>query len=306
MNPKVPEYPFPILHWDSTNYSCAYDSLLTPLFAYWSNMDPFQQRVFASSNELTAVIAEEFASVELTDRQFRSRKLHGARERLRNILSIKNPTEFPRFGPNLISLDNLFQEIGFDRALSFRRQFGCQSCRAVSTHGSIEDVELAYVFSTDAIRGVGTPTPSVVSVQEWLATQLRPDPDHRCRNCLQPLTLHSAYSLDTQFPPLLVFHSNPSPIVGLQPSPMLSLPGQHEGQQQCYRLCGITFYCNAHFTAWIIQGSQCWSYDGMNTSPTLLNITVPDLLQQPNVLEAYCNHIPVHFIYSMEAGDHQP
>jgi hypothetical protein len=251
------------------------------------------------------MIAEEFASVELTNRQFQLRKLHGARERLRNILSIKNSIEFPRFGPNLISLDNLFREIGFDRALSFRRQFACRSCRAVSTHAPIEDVELAYVFSSDAIRGLGTPTPSVVSVQEWLATQLRPEPHHHCRNCLRPLTLHSAHSLDTQFPPLLVFHSNPSPIVELQPSLTLSLPGRHEGQQQHYRLCGITFYRNAHFTAWIIQGSQCWSYDGMNASPTLLSITVADLLQQSNALEAYCDHIPVHFIYSMEAGDRQ-
>ena len=268
-------------------------------------MDPFQRRIFASSNELTVVIAEEFASVELTDRQFRSHKLHGARERLRNILSIKNPIEFPRFGPNLISLDNLFQEIGFDRALSFRRQFGCRSCPAVSTHAPIEDVELAYMFSTDAIRNLGPPTPSVVSVQELLATQLGPEPDHHCRNCLQPLTLHSAYSLDTQFPPLLVFHSNPSPIVGLQPSLTLSLPGRHEGQQQPYRLCGITFYRNAHFTAWIILGSQCWSYDGMNASPTLISTTVADLLQQLNTLEAYCDHTPVHFIYSIEAGDRQ-
>jgi hypothetical protein len=299
-------YSLPFLAWDRQNYSCAYDSLLTPLYATWVAMtDSNQARLQLTSNALQR-IAQDFSMTQRAPPQDQGRLLFQTRENLRDWLSnVPESARFPRFGPALISLDELFEKVGLSARLEFTVHLSCSSC-GVSLSETPGIITLHYMFYTGAISCFGPETPPVVNVQEWcqaqLATRNVVPARHNCDREAFP-SATQIFNLNHEAPPVLVFHTFPTTFMRLQPSESLSLPlSSIAGQQPVltYRLFAVTYYGNSHFTARILLGEQWWNYDGMAPSPTRFACGDTE-----NLMESLTNmndSIATHFLYTICPG----
>ncbi len=204
---------------------------------------------------------------------------------------------FPLTGHNFIPLEEVFCALGLDRQLSLWAGYHCDVCDTVSAEDG--QFDLYYVFSTGTIRCFPEPVPNVITVQAWIAAQLshHTQPDHRCAQCQQPTTA-MARPMDAFWPALLVFQPNPSTFTCLVPSLELTLPAG-ELQQPRYRLTGITFAGNSHFTARIRVADDWWEYDGMRSQPQKLPIPAHLPAQQRlKFLVQKPSSSPMHYLYA--------
>ncbi|KAJ7122512.1 hypothetical protein C8R43DRAFT_899833, partial [Mycena crocata] len=106
------------LIWDSTNYSCGYDALLTTLGSVWrDNPTVWSQRLTETSAMLgvwTMLMTNQPNSQEIN------------RDYLRNLLHFQNPHAFPT-GARGIRLDNLLMAMT-DRRCYGRANTFCEDC----------------------------------------------------------------------------------------------------------------------------------------------------------------------------------
>jgi hypothetical protein len=217
-----------------------------------------------------------------------------------------NRNDFPRHGPQLISLDAVFAAFQLDQRLSLEKMFSCTLCG----FQSIIHSDLHYMFYDGSVGCFGANVPVVVDVEGWISAQLgsERDPDHppscQCRQAIPP---PSTQLVNPYFwPPVLVFHPFRLASTRLRPSAKFQLPPEITDSQSntaTYHLFAVTYYGQSHFTARIRHGSRWFNYDGMAPLPTLVPMGRTEL-ETMTLLEDMDGRFPTHLLYMLQDTEH--
>jgi len=121
------------LIWDSINYSCAYDALITPLYNLWTIHQGKLSAFLASTSPLTHAMLGEFIQVG-TGQQ----SLESARDKLRHILHSSDQIKFPmgHQGCDIAELcDSIFSNASIQNETStWVLTAKCMQCTATVRH----------------------------------------------------------------------------------------------------------------------------------------------------------------------------
>lgn len=260
------------LIWDSTNYSCAYDSILTSLNVMYSSNDNLQQLMQSVHIPTMKALCEGIQSAQSVPGQ-----LVQLRDQFRDWISGIDPNIFPRFGQVGTAYDEVLNIILKQNTAVYSKQKTCNFCGHQSNH----------VASDTAAFYADYQTPS--SIADWVAYIHSHITTASCPVCMRnnvrsTVNFHEA-------PPLIVFHLNIRTDIQLSLQFNISVNGQHSG----YTLKSIIYFGSQHFTSRNIEGDDIWYHDGISTSSNLLRESISNT---QDLLFARDNRRAVGLIYT--------
>jgi Helitron helicase-like domain at N-terminus/PIF1-like helicase len=288
-------YPFPFLRWDSANWSCAYDSLLTPLFAIWYQASEAGKAAIATSSHYLSNICASFLLVTRSH-DGKEALFYQAREQLRNALSSGDLAIFPRTGAIGTPLVNVLEELGLLEPLRCKLRHECSS---------LYETTFAWkgLFYGLTVECLGSNPAPRTTVQDWFDAQLQNWNGRRrtCPTCHRLIdTIH--YEID-RAPPIIVIESNSEGRFASQiiPSWYLTPRGQ---ATVTYRLSAILYLGGGHYTARVFfpaageQNGQlvAWSYDGIIGAPQIEHMVGHDTAR----LLSLANRPSCFFLYALQ------
>lgn len=251
--------------WDET-WTCAYDSLLTPLWHHWQRASPAWRERLAQSSIHSWRIDHQFQALgaDPTDEQ-----VSKARMNVRKGLTAAARDAFPEdANPNGVGWSELIEAVFPSTVDSADGRcvigWRCEGC------GRFEPSERrnprpAYLGAADLPEN----PPSVYtdqpwSMQKWMWMILKrrlasARHEHRdCGNCSRVMTAgEQEQVLDTP-PACLVINTSS---VAVQLSSKVALPRNSDSPAQ-YRLIGAAYVGGFHFTARVFLENVIYSYDG--------------------------------------------
>ncbi|CAG8564631.1 11854_t:CDS:1 [Acaulospora colombiana] len=260
-------YPFPFLIWHAASYSCAYDSLLTPLYVAWFYATELWKAAFSIHSPSLVFVSAGFFQISSVHSEAQA-ILTRTRERLRNELSSQDIATFPRFGALCTPMESVLRVMGFLSEPLFQVEHTCLDITLDITFS------LRTLFIEPNITCFGSYLPSVVTVQQWTDAQIAEWCQTPCTTCCLPTT-NQPYQL-SDVPLLLTFETPVDPRINskLLPSLVLTISDLTSQPPSTYRLFGIIYHGSAHYTARIFTPansqspvSDVWNYDGMRGSP---------------------------------------
>ncbi|KAJ7138718.1 hypothetical protein C8R43DRAFT_893142 [Mycena crocata] len=238
------------LVWDSTDYSCGYDSSFTILANVWKDNPQVWTQHFAHLGPKMG----EFATLMRSVKEGRISFEQG-RDLARLSLHAKDTASFP-YGPNMTSIDRIARSILPSSSYAVGKQF-CDECGHMDcrSYGMLE----AYLCAgLSARRQYEDPVP----LQSWLNRYLATGRE-ACSACRQ-LGQHTRLTMRTTIrdvPPVMLFDINHSRLLFNE---VLSL--------ECtlglvnLRLRGIIYAGQAHFTSRVVDSDgHIWFHDGIGT-----------------------------------------
>ncbi|KAJ7816467.1 hypothetical protein B0H13DRAFT_1923550 [Mycena leptocephala] len=258
------------LIWDNINYSCAYDTLFTPLACLWrDNPEIWTQRLTAYSPLLGL-----WATVMAQNRELPE----NARDSVRRLLHFQNAVDYPT-GPRGIKLDALFMGV------TDRRSYGtavthCEQCGHVEPGVTETFSQYIDVMNTNALR---QKYPDGPTLSQWFQQQF----DQQTTRCPQ-CRLHGN---DVKMRRLTEIHDVPSVMVLCINFNALRLDSELSFERNdiavTLKLRGLIYHSQAeimgHFTSVVVDAQdEMWYHDGMSTRRTCVNNgkfgDIPDLL----------------------------
>ncbi|KAJ7168098.1 hypothetical protein C8R43DRAFT_876954 [Mycena crocata] len=240
------------LIWDNRDWSCGYDSLLTPLATLLIDDPALWTQRLADISAFLGLWAIKF--------QERPSQPEIARDALRTLLHFNNANAFP-LGPNPLALDELCM------AVTSRKSYGtavtsCPRC-GYRVPGTTETFA-EFIDATPSHR-LNTMYPESVSTTQWLGFHL----DRvvgRCRYCPAPDNNMRRVTTIEEIPNLLMVTVNMDNLVPNEAF-TLQLP---DGPVRL-RLRGVIFHSarGRHFTsATVDKTGKVWYHDGIRTGRT--------------------------------------
>ncbi len=122
------------------------------------------------------------------------------------------------------------------------------------------------------------------SIAEWVGINYVEHENHRCTTCGLPLACKYRW---LWLPSLLVFNIGGEHSTLANFEPTFSLKDE-DNNEKVYSLQGIIYYSQAHFTAHIWNGNDCWLYDGASMQNRMvLDTQVPSIDRCPVVAALY-------------------
>ena len=268
--------------WDRPNYSCAFDSMFMVVFTMYRYAGlPWRQEWSGSSdfNTMTASFFDRILTATKTP-LIRSRlpSLFGMyRDRVCDHFNAINPTDFPRFGLNIIAVSDIFVQMCCLEGDPYLAHLE-SSCNDPSHQSLIKGYNLAFIFLLHKLsmaeRGSSGNHPTL---QLWISSYLHKLKTKRrlCQMC----RTHLSSSLT--FTPLSWIWVDVPPAFTEPFAPSIALTfKQDSGPNIGYTLNGIIYAGQSHFSArWRDVSGAWWTYDGMVNSgrPSPENIT--DVIQ---------------------------
>ncbi|KAJ3557014.1 hypothetical protein NM688_g1702 [Phlebia brevispora] len=245
------------LTWDNTNWSCAYDALLTAL---WNTRQEHScaWSCTVAANSVLNEIDRDFERVN--DESV----LTTTREHLREIASARDPINCPRRGQALTAIDALASMLFSSRIPYANSCWHCRSCSADMDFHAIS----SYVWSTawNSRRPIRT---STVSVTQLLNTLIGDHGRRRCPACnaRETLSCHTTFA------------SNPPYIILEIPAedsryPTLTVDRfiryELTGEMQTWALNAAIYLGGAHFTCRFITMDNVYYHDGIQMGNTCI------------------------------------
>ncbi|KAK6992153.1 hypothetical protein R3P38DRAFT_2803325 [Favolaschia claudopus] len=236
----------PGLRWDPTDYSCAYDSLLTILRAIWRVDSAKWGHRFGSVSRHVKTLANGF------ERALEGvRSLEDVRDEVRRAFWILDSVKFPK-GHAYTSLgdvsDALFGDANW--GVHVHKCFRC----GIVDHEIAGFRALKYIAVDEARTTAG----SLFSISEWFNRYNLRVSGNNCANCGHALM---RIKKATKVPPLLVFVlSSPEVIINRELSVLV------EDVAAKYYLSGVVYSGKKHFTSRVIKrNGDMWYNDGIET-----------------------------------------
>ncbi|KAH9852843.1 hypothetical protein C2E23DRAFT_729753 [Lenzites betulinus] len=246
--------------WDSFNWSCAYDSLLTILVNIYIDMDSEQFDLIATGNRYMDFLRARLPAC-LTDAE----ELTSMRDVLRDLLYAAHPTTFPRTGRVMTAVSDIMACL-FDSPTNFGESaMLCSFCATNSPH--MIDVARSYAWSlTPAAFRHCFPGQSSITSSEYIACLLSAGVTAHCPACR---TINPVRTVLTQPPPLVILET--SDAVPVRPEAQIRLPVNES--VHVWRFAGAIYHGFAHFTArYVDTDGRTWYHDGDVTK----QLCIPD------------------------------
>lgn len=238
----------PGFQWNSS-LSCAYDSLWTILLSvriknreYWDNYIQYENTSLETFTKLIQRVDKDQHTLEV------------ARDKLREYFHIINPLYFPILATtNGTSISNLCAEMFKQSEAIMTYNIECRKCDIVY------DTSDASSVLWDCTKEIWKSSPyksgsiKYSNLQKWIPVLLCQNTHHRCLNCNRYMQRNIIYDI---FPNFIAFDVYD---VSLNVETRVNI------QDTSYRLCGIIYHGNFHFTARILsENDEVWYYDGMS------------------------------------------
>ncbi|KAJ7832810.1 hypothetical protein B0H13DRAFT_1654042 [Mycena leptocephala] len=239
------------LIWNSTNYSCAYDALFTPLGEILQdNPEIWKERLTACSPLLGLWALSMAESPNIPE---------NARDSVRRLLHFQDPVSFP-LGPRNIKLDSLLTSMtdrrSYGKGYSYCEKCGYQRPGTIETLGQYIDISLP--------RSITDTHPQGMLAQEWFDYHFD-RPYGRCPNCNnnQCAAYLRRVTKITELPTFLLLSISTKDIL-LEHKLSFKSDTQHKSLQ----LRGLIYHSaqEQHFTSVVVDKSGLfWYHDGMTT-----------------------------------------
>jgi hypothetical protein len=242
-NPDVPcKSPVGMI-WDSSNYSCAYDSLFTILYQVWL-LDMQKWTVFFNGvSTYSNTLASGF-KMYTYDRL----SLEDARDNVRYILNTDNPNIFPN-GPVGIGIDDLARSMFYvDEPLTSSSK-KCMDCNFSMTSKHVVNYYIDLQMSSLNIQASDTLT-------QILSRLLSRPSSTKCPECSGIMEINTIFK---KAPPIIVIYA---PYAKFKIVKKIKF----QSNKSTMNLKGVVYYGQNHYTSRIIDTSgNIWFHDGMNT-----------------------------------------
>ncbi|KAJ7936711.1 hypothetical protein B0H13DRAFT_1589380 [Mycena leptocephala] len=235
------------LKWDSTDYSCSYDAVMTPLYHIWKAHSPRWSERFNTVSGYLSNLGADFASVKRKTAQIES-----ARDRVRGMLHDNAPALFP-YGESLTGIDDLALKL-FGNSRWGTETVKCMKCG----HSDMEcdAFELYQVITFD--ETLRTRFKSHYSISHWLNANRFVKMREYCPGCNGKLT--KCTTIDR--PPPLLYFSLSDNMISIDPALNVIVNNEH----QRYELRAVIYKGDLHFTCRIIDpDGSSWYHDGIET-----------------------------------------
>ncbi|KAK7682441.1 hypothetical protein QCA50_014646 [Cerrena zonata] len=233
--------------WNET-LTCAYDSLWTILLgAYKDDVVGWNETVKDENASLALFtqLIDQTKSEEKT--------LEQARDQLRQYFHSINPVYFPVLATTSgTGIDNLCSEMFVQPQPIMTVNLTCISCDLIYQYHDtgFRVWDCAPGFWRGNIHRQGSY--KYAPLQSWIPVLLHEMTRQRCPDCNSHLQRHYHYDIFSSFLAFNVFLSLPK------------LDSEIDIQGKLYRLCGVVYHGDFHFTSRIMTAdSKVWHYDGM-------------------------------------------
>ena len=233
--------------WSNT-YSCAYDSLWTILLSIYRE-DPGRWNSNIRNDNIYFVKFSEL--IDKTDRGIIT--LEQARDTLRHYFHSLYPDRYPitatREGTDISELCNEM----FRQSTPFISQvLTCINCNLEFSSNQVDSIDWVCTQGQWSTSPFKEGSLRYSRIQFWLPVFMNPKMTERCTQCRHKL--HGVRKFDI-FPNFISFGVD---MVSVKFDRIINI------QDQCYRLCGIVYHGDFHFSSRIISSNgDVWSYDGM-------------------------------------------
>ncbi|KAJ6630457.1 hypothetical protein B0H10DRAFT_1693341, partial [Mycena sp. CBHHK59/15] len=238
------------LPWNSTDFSCSYDSVFTILFSIWRDNPELRTEQFECFSSECYALAVGFHRV-----MGGLCSLTSVRDTVRNMLHNRSPCNFP-YGHNNASVDQLVDRLAFETGFG-NAIVQCPQCN-YQLPGVIQT--MSGHCSVGISRSLDIQPDAEVSLVTWFENHFN-KPVQSCPSCLsQRATVCRMVRTTTlqTIPPLLFLTLESTRIVLTK---HISLKVQNE--IGILKLRGIVYFGNAHFTSRIIsRDGTIWFHDG--------------------------------------------
>jgi ATP-dependent exoDNAse (exonuclease V) alpha subunit len=294
--------------WSSQNYSCAYDSAFMCLYTIYITASPLWKTLFKNNSRYSTLLANNFQALINLGTDVSSADFNKFRDAFRDELSELNSTRFPRWGPALIDIADVFAAINLDSLSSntLQCQFLCHNtCNSTNLPGySINLPHLCHPTLSARHHETDINLPFSFDVQLWLtrlvsfrAERLQISNNIKyCTNC--ELETQPVFEF-VEAPPFWHFEV-PSDITHrLTPSELLIIP--HQTDNLTYRLSSIVYLGELHFCIRFIGlDDKIWIYDGqMNGGKPFVDTATS--LNKISDLQTYGEKVAYVYVYKLQS-----
>ena len=239
------------LAWNNETNSCAYDAMLTILKAYYISCTLDKRAELATINEYLSEMCTQFDQVLLGAQGFEN-----ARDNIRLKLHTANPILFPLNGNAGTAVDRLCEYL-FDEGPNSQWITSCAHCKQTLA----SDTPARATWQIDKEGWMTSPerhgSYKSATTTAWLKALNCRKSEIICPSCSKKAVRH------------LQLNSMPSFImIAAAPIQKIKVNWEHymSMNNTQYRLCGLVYFANWHFTARIVtDDGNIWFHDGMHT-----------------------------------------
>ncbi|KIM38575.1 hypothetical protein M413DRAFT_75826, partial [Hebeloma cylindrosporum] len=241
------------LTWDSRNYSCAFDSIITVLYHVWKESDEIWKSAIYNYSEHMQTLIDGFEQVELG---------HSTLEQTRNRLRLK----LNRINPNVFPLGHRYLQYSDITELSahIMGHGNCGGSYKKCPNCGTEDDELNVYFDrlTYLRRTSAHDLRRNVKLSETLHISLNHTVREICRSCdSEGIRVRKTITAKIEHVPELIMFECQT----VHPTPEVEISIPTNSGSVRMRLCGLIFTGQAHFTSRVFDESgSVWKYDGMS------------------------------------------
>ncbi|KAI9064619.1 hypothetical protein FKP32DRAFT_1569567 [Trametes sanguinea] len=276
------------LVWDTLNWSCAFDSILTVLFNIFVDRGCSWLAELAPGNLLMEVVRPRFQTA-----LSQPHTLHELRDLLRHILFAADAARFPRYGESLVAVSDIFVCLFTCASPYAQAKLTCEFCSAESLH--LTDMCKSYQWSmTPAMWTTYKNSVDDISTQTFVHFMLNSGFHIHCPTCR---TLNQVTTSLSSAPSLLILEP-PASYDALHAD--LTVTAPVEGRIRTWRLVGIIYFGWQHFTArYIDKEDRVWYHDGQVTK----EYCIEDRVRREvlNSLSVARNRRACHYIYALDS-----
>lgn len=291
--------------WSAADWSCAYDAFFMVFFFIHHSSGEFWTNSWSTYSPLAFVLHNYFSRLSSEYTHGLQPQFDQYRDQIRDILSDQQPNIFPRHGPAAIDVSDIFEQLNWNsehgHMMSIQRT--CSHCNQEFPPVSLHLPTTIHPAMLPCPTNHPVSTANTLTIQESINTMINTAVKDEyfnihCAQCSSGLQ-NTEISLPPS--PYLHFDVPPDGSHSILPSHTLNFSNENTGNNY-YRLRGIIYHGNLHFTARLITMDHgTWSYDGQHNG----GIPIKDTVKADDESELTTLQGRRAYIYVYQRIDHE-
>ncbi|KAI9059282.1 hypothetical protein FKP32DRAFT_1580415 [Trametes sanguinea] len=271
------------LIWDSEDWSCAYDAILTVLMNLFVDLGQDWMNRVAPDNTYMDILRARIPSCCSG-----AESPEALRDTFRDVLHVIHPQRFLRRGRVLTAVSDILACLFYCPINFGQSRIRCRFCSCESTH--VVDVSRSYAWylTLDAIRSC-FPNHNSISSQDYVDCVLNSGIQVHCTTCR---TMNYVSTILSVAPPLISIES----IQGVRLRPLSTISLEVNGEPKLWRLAGAIYLGFSHFTCrYLSTDGQMWYHDGNVTKDRCIRESGQST--SSSVMETSRSSVATHYFY---------